>query len=74
MRNGTCPSCGMSAVYKAENSLQFKEGLTLYRSGTHQMDMANFESYVCTNCGHVEVYITDRAQLDQIEKNWQKVA
>jgi hypothetical protein len=63
----------MSAVYKSQNGLQFKDGLTLFRPGGYQMDLANFDAYVCTNCGHVAIFISDRARLDLIEKNWQKV-
>lgn len=73
MRNGTCPSCGMSAVYVARNGIQHQDGVYIYNLNAGTPDLTAVDSYVCTNCGRFESYIADRSKLDSIEKRWQKV-
>ena len=35
---------------------------------------SEFESYVCTECGYFENYITDKAKLQGVQQKWAKVA
>ena len=35
---------------------------------------SEFESYVCTECGYFENYITDKAKLQEVQQKWAKVA
>ena len=73
MRNGNCPSCGMSAVYASRNGIQHQQGVYIYNLGGTTTPASDYQSYVCTNCGYIENHIVDRAKLKEIEKNWQKV-
>jgi hypothetical protein len=34
---------------------------------------ATLDNYLCLDCGYLESYISDRAALNRIEKQWPKV-
>jgi hypothetical protein len=57
MKNGICIKCNSSHVYVKEYELG-----TITLNGNR---IAN-ESYVCTDCGYFETYITDRDALGKI--------
>jgi len=70
VKNGKCIKCNSSNVYVKEYELN-----TITLNGKR---IAN-ESYVCTDCGYFETYITDKDALSKIitraEKlgDWKKV-
>ncbi|MBM3150655.1 MAG: hypothetical protein FJZ96_00380 [Chloroflexi bacterium] len=70
MKNGKCIKCTSDNVFVKEYELN-----TLTLNGTR---IAN-QSYICTDCGYFETYITDKAALGKIitraEKlgDWKKV-
>jgi len=70
MKNGTCPKCHSTNVFAKESELP---QLTL-----NSRPVASL-SYLCTDCGFFETYITDKEALSKIpvraEKlgDWKKV-
>jgi len=79
MKDGKCPKCNSTNVFKRDSGFTYGEG-TLYvvdsASGAKPQTVhpATFDSYACINCGYYENYITDTYELGLIQKNWVKVS
>jgi predicted nucleic-acid-binding Zn-ribbon protein len=78
MKNGHCPKCNSTEVYRgAPATLAAGEGwvhLENRKTGTNIM----LDSYVCANCGYVEMYVAEASKvklpsLAEDKKFWQKV-
>jgi predicted nucleic-acid-binding Zn-ribbon protein len=70
MKRGICPKCGSTEVYAGTN-VSFKSGT--YSSNAIPVTFwhyAPLDNYVCADCGYVESYIADVAQLERIRENW----
>jgi len=71
MRNGTCPHCHSTSVYRqAGHPLQF-EKVTL-KPGLIRNTSAP-DRYICTSCGHLEFYISSAEDLRTICDSWERV-
>lgn len=47
------------------------DGMQVY---TGAVTMASdFEAYICTSCGYVEVHVTDREKLQRVAESWDRV-
>ena len=57
MKNGTCVKCNSSNVYHKENELN-----TITLNGAK----VGSKSFICTDCGYSEPYITDKEALKKI--------
>jgi len=71
--DGVCAQCG-STVIKSGTSINGKEGLR----GSNRIPIdskisAVLDNYICTACGYVESYISNREMLNRIKFLWQKV-
>ena len=74
MKNGQCPICNSSDVFKKTTGVWFgNTGLTVNTGGL-VTSKTDFESYVCTNCGYFENYFVDKARLLEVQKKWTRVA
>ena len=72
MKNGTCPKCNSSNVFKKIKGVFF--GVLNVNVNTRFSIMGSeFESYVCTDCGYFENYILDKPKLQQVQQKWTKV-
>jgi hypothetical protein len=75
MLDGICPKCGSEQVYSGAD-VPRKQGYhganTIPIKGNY-MDGPALDNYVCTACGYVESYISDRPKLDEITQTWSKV-
>lgn len=86
MKSGKCPKCNASAVYFSRGKTSTNTGVRadeslLLLNIQHRkrifddFKMLYFESYVCRQCGYLELYVEDLKELDKLETadNWQLV-
>ena len=80
MKNGQCPKCNSTDVYRGiQSPLQAGEGLVhlvAYSRNTGVNLLV--DAYVCRNCGYTEMYVAEGSKskleaLRQDNKHWQKV-
>ena len=72
MKNGTCPKCNSSNVFKKIKGVLVGNGVITVNSGFSIMG-SEFESYLCVDCGYFENYIMDKAKLQEVQQKWAKV-
>jgi predicted nucleic-acid-binding Zn-ribbon protein len=65
MKDGICPKCGSSQVYRRASGGHVTIWLNWIRN-------TNPMNYVCSSCGYVEWYIENRKHLDYIHDKWDK--
>ena len=78
MKNGKCPKCNSSNVFKNENGLYWGEHLWVdvwfgtFREGSNEQ--SNCDVYICTDCGYFEHYLLDKDVLQKVRSQWTRVA
>ena len=86
MKSGKCPKCGAAAVYVSWGKSSLDTGVRVGASGLllnirHQkkifddFKLLHFETYVCRQCGYLELYVEDFKELARLEtaNNWELV-
>src|SRR5690348_9693679 len=68
MKNGKCPSCGSTEVYKAGFRLGYRNYVNL-----SMLSAARLASYICCGCGLVEDYLHDMNDVEKIKMKCEKV-
>lgn len=74
MKDGICPKCKSRNVFVG-NKVRLKRGS--FFSNTiplSQWSLTSLDNYVCTNCGFMESYISDKDKLKEISEKWPKVS
>jgi hypothetical protein len=71
MKDGKCPKCNSSNVYKRDQGAGPEHGF--FVSTSTITGGSAYESYVCVDCGYFENYIQDKAKLQDVQKKWTKV-
>jgi predicted nucleic-acid-binding Zn-ribbon protein len=79
MKNGKCPKCNNSNVYKCTRGIDWgskSQWLEVWIGETESRSnlWTGFDSYVCANCGYFETYITDDKAINEIKEKWKKVS
>jgi len=69
MKSGKCPKCNSTEVYLKENFMNL-DGSSIIMSAFVRVSLNH---YVCTNCGYVENYISEKYNCERISKKWKKV-
>jgi len=72
MKNGTCPKCGASSIYKRTAGISRGDGGVHIYTGAVTKP-SKIDDYACTSCGYIESYIPDPDKLQGIAKSWSKV-
>lgn len=68
MRSGICTKCGHATVYSGRDvPVKATIGNTIPIDFKHHVALDN---YVCTTCGYVESYISDKDALQRIDQQW----
>ena len=67
MKNGVCPICESTEVHLVSNTA------TEVAIGINWLNTAFIDYHVCTSCGHVELFIQDKAMLPKIAEKFPKV-
>lgn len=73
MKEGKCPKCGSAEVYCGD---EIKPKIGPFASNSIPVSLtsiAPLDNYVCTECGYMESYISDRSKLKEIYIKWRKV-
>lgn len=75
MKDGKCPKCNSSKVFKNTNGLVMgghRNTLEIYTAGGSSKGAA-CDNYICTNCGYFENYIVAADILNEVNEKWSKV-
>ena len=73
VKNGSCPKCAASDVYREADAPAF--GRPAFRHIPISAAVSvQVEHYVCGGCGYVETYVTNRADLRRIADAWFRVS
>ncbi|HLC82498.1 MAG TPA: hypothetical protein VJI69_01630 [Bacteroidia bacterium] len=75
MKNGNCPKCNSTTIYKLQDGIGSSECQCISIGGWGKTS-AKFDCYICTTCGYFENYVNDLNQLDAIANgkgNWKKI-
>lgn len=70
LRAGRCPVCLSTEVYVQSGALYAHPRLELAESSSPQSPI---NSYACVQCGYMEMYLTEYASVDMIQRRWKRV-
>ena len=75
LKSGKCPKCGSAEVYTNRDLPKRGDRMQLVVSS---MKWFFLDTYVCTNCGHFEEYVSDKeikdaSIINKIKETWKKV-
>ncbi len=75
LKSETCPKCGSKEVYTTHGLGKRGERMQLVVSS---IKLFFLDTYICTNCGHFEEYISDEDLknekiISKIKETWNKV-
>jgi hypothetical protein len=79
MKDGKCPKCSSTNIYTNRRGIDWgskSQWLEIW-FGTPDSRInawADFDSYVCIDCGYFENYILDREALSEIQTKWKKIS
>ena len=65
MRSGTCPKCQSTTILTAS-------GADSQRLRVGWVDMVQLECLVCSDCGHVELYVPNGLPLRKVRKGCER--
>jgi predicted nucleic-acid-binding Zn-ribbon protein len=79
MKDGKCPKCSSNNIYVNRRGIDWgsKSQWVEIWFGTPDSRInswADFDSYVCIDCGYFENYILDREALGEIQAKWKKAS
>lgn len=74
MVTSECPKCGSQDVYRHRSppGMPGVSTITLGDGLVFNQNNALLDNYVCTNCGYVELYLSDPKQLNYITDHWER--
>jgi len=71
MKMTTCPKCQSPNVFVCDGGVGWDVYLLVTATGS--MDIIEWETYLCTDCGYFENYVTDNDYLQKIKDGrWEK--
>jgi predicted nucleic-acid-binding Zn-ribbon protein len=81
MKDGICPKCGSREIYTSDSP--FPDSIFV-KSSTSSIETFTTYAYVCLDCGHLEMYVSDTSvalfgkgkslkESIRASKNWEKV-
>jgi hypothetical protein len=75
MKSGQCPKCSSTTVFSKLNGMSLGDGsIHVYLSSEWaSKPVRGSRHFLCTTCGYFEVYIEDKAKLEAVAKDWQKI-
>jgi predicted nucleic-acid-binding Zn-ribbon protein len=68
-KTGECPKCGRKNIYF--NDRKMKGGQRNWLSFGFSSVFIN--TYICTDCGYIEDYISDSTKFEKIRDKWKKL-
>ena len=75
LRSGTCPDCGGAEIMTSSDGLQVRSSAAYLQVfyGFLQVRTSPITTFICMDCGLVELALTDRTDLDEIRKHWRRL-
>ena len=76
MKNGTCPYCKANTVFKKRQGISFSSDSGFYVAIAKDWvikSISEVDYYLCTTCGHMEIYVDDKDKLAAVAKDWERV-
>lgn len=73
LKDGTCPRCGSDAVRSGAAIADKAGDLGANRIPINAKHSVDLDNYTCLACGYIESYIGDRAALQRIAAEWDRV-
>jgi predicted nucleic-acid-binding Zn-ribbon protein len=73
MKNGKCPQCGSTTVHSQRGGLNFGNLDRIFVNAANKHSPSTYTTLVCTTCGYVEIYLTEKSYLEDVAKTWPKV-
>ena len=81
MKDGTCPKCGSMEIY--QSNTPFPDSIFI-KSSTSSIETFTTYAYLCLDCGHLEIYVSDTSvalfgkgkllkESIPASSNWEKV-
>ncbi len=76
MKMTICPKCQSTNVFVSETGVGWDPDLRVLMGNT-MIPTEDWETYLCTDCGYFENYLTDNDQLQKIKagrggEDWRK--
>jgi predicted nucleic-acid-binding Zn-ribbon protein len=56
MKDGTCPKCGSAEIYMSNSP--YPDSIFV-KSNTPSIETFTTSAYICLDCGHLEMYVSD---------------
>jgi hypothetical protein len=69
MQSGKCDKCGASTVHTLANGIA-PGGRREYIGFGGAYTAVDVQTYLCTNCGYYENYVTDTRRLAEVAQRW----
>ncbi|MFC1453126.1 hypothetical protein ACFLSJ_07285 [Verrucomicrobiota bacterium] len=69
MKNGKCPKCGSTSVYKNSYHGGFSGGVAVGAVTGFKINQ-----YICADCGFIEEYMADMADVSKIIQKCEKTS
>lgn len=73
MKTGICPKCKSNAVYSGSGVILKKGPFGSNSIPISLSSIAALDNFVCTDCGYVESYVSEKEKLAEISRKWIKV-
>ena len=77
MKDGKCPKCNSKTVFKKRMGVSFSSSSGFYVTISKDWatkSIKDVDHYLCTTCGYLEMYVEDKAKLEQVAKDWTKAS
>jgi predicted RNA-binding Zn-ribbon protein involved in translation (DUF1610 family) len=71
LKNGKCPNCGSTNIYRKVKAAQFGSGGSFVNTSMVS-NPVDYESYICTDCGLFQTFVTDEKKLGEVKAKWTK--
>lgn len=72
MKKGKCIKCSSSNVYRADRGIGGNDCILL-KSLSWSSVTSSYMTYICTDCGYYENYISNKGDLEKVKGIWEKV-
>jgi hypothetical protein len=74
MRNGVCPKCNSTEIYRKVNGIGLGDANgRVYIFTGWLTSPTDVEAFICIFCGFFETFAIDRNKLDEVTQSWEKV-
>jgi predicted nucleic-acid-binding Zn-ribbon protein len=75
MKDGKCPKCSSTEACTKPKGIGFGQGSVYVHISSEwaSKPIKDVDSHLCANCGYFENYISDKAKLEAVAKDWTKV-